>query len=285
MTYHGTGEPGELMLRAAREFGVTIDDAAGPGDAHSGADVRRVRTHDGQSAYLKVTRADPGSRMLDAARRELRFYRDRAAVVPVRTPVLLDARDLDQGVALLLGAAGDQVPVTEWSSAAWSGLGRDLAGLHAVPLASGDRDRPDTLLEAMAAPDLAAITGFWGDVLPGLPGLLESADTLREELAAQPAVLVHGDCHTGNVLHSAGGLVFCDWQSAGAGRAASDLAMIAVRAAPSGARVPPALMSEYLGQRGAGVSQLERTLILEELAIFVFQWPTYAVHHGPAGRA
>lgn len=285
MTGRGTDEPGGLMLRAAREFGVTIDGAERPADANSGAGVHRVRTPGGQAAYLKVTGAGLGVRALDAARRELRFYRERAAAVPVRTPALLDARDLDDRVSLLLAAAGDQVAVTEWSGAAWSGLGRDLAGLHATPVAGQDSDRPDTPLEAVATADRDVVARFWGDDLPGLSGLLDSADALHEELAAQPAVLVHGDCHTGNVLHSAGGLVFCDWQSAGAGRAASDLAMIAVRAAPAGARVRPALMSGYLGQRGAGVSQLERTLILEELAIFVFQWPPYAVRHGPAGRA
>jgi len=227
--------PGELLSRAVREFGITIDHAAGPADARSGAGVHRARTLGGRPAYLKVTPAALGSAALDAARRELRFYRQLATGVPVLTPPLLDVLDVDLGVAVLLAAAGDQVGVKEWSGKAWSMLGRDLAALHAVQVAKQDWVRPDTLLDAMSPPVSAAITRYWGGILPRLPDLLDSSDALREELAAQPAALVHGDCHTGNILHAADRLVFCDWQSTGAGRATSDLAMLAVRAAPSNA--------------------------------------------------
>jgi Ser/Thr protein kinase RdoA (MazF antagonist) len=279
-----TDEPGELMWRAVREFGITIDHDARPADARSGAGVHRARTPGGRPAYLKVTRAALGLRALDAARRELRFYRHLAAEVPVATPPLLDALELDLGVAVLLAAAGDQVRVTDWSGTAWSKLGRDLAALHAVQVARQDWGRPDTLLEAMSAPVSGIITRYWGGILPGLPELLDSREALREELATQPAVLIHGDCHTGNIVHAADGLVFCDWQATGAGRATSDLAMLAVRAAPAGAVVPRNAMRAYLNQCAGDSSQLRRALVLEELAIFLFQWPAYAAYNSRAGR-
>lgn len=285
MTRDQLDKPGELMSRAVQEFGVTIDDAAEPADARSGAGVHHARTPGGQAAYLKVTGAALGSAALKAARRELRFYRQLAAEVPVRTPPLLDALDLDLGVAVLLAAAGDQVRVNDWSGIAWSMLGRDLAALHSVHVARQDWDRPDPLLEAMSAPESAIITRYWADVLPRLSELLDSRDALRAELAAQPAVLVHGDCHTANIVHAANGLVFCDWQCTGVGRATSDLAMLAVRAAPAGAVVPRGAVAVYLDHRGADVCQLERALILEELAIFLFQWPPFAAYHGRAGIA
>lgn len=277
--------PGELMSLAVRELGITIDHAARLADARSGAGVHRVRTPGGRAAYLKVTPAVLGPEALDAARRELRFYRQLAAEVPVLTPPLLDALEIDLGVALLLAAAGDQVKVDAWSCKAWSMLGRDLAGLHTVQVARQDWVRPDALLDAMSEPDSDTITKFWGDVLPGLSDILDYRDALREDLASQPAVLVHGDCHTGNIVHAADGLVFCDWQSAGVGRATSDLALLGVRAAPAGVAVPRNAMTAYANRRGADFDELERALILEELAIFVFQWPPFAAYNSRVGIA
>ena len=285
MTVGETSVPGELMSRAVREFGITIDHAAVPADARSGAGVHRARTPLGRAAYLKLTPAVLGTDALGAARRELRFYRQLAAKVPVPTPPLLDAFEIDMGVAVLLAAAGDQVKVNAWSGDAWSMLGRDLAALHAVQVDRQDWVRPDALLDAISAPVSGTITKFWGGVLPGLSDLLDSRDALRAELAPQPAVLVHGDCHTGNIVHAGDGLVFCDWQSTGAGRATSDLAMLGVRAAPAGVAVPRNMMTEYENQRGATVMDLERALILEELAIFLFQWPPFAAYNSRAGIA
>jgi Ser/Thr protein kinase RdoA (MazF antagonist) len=270
----------KLMSLAVREFGITIDHDARPRDAHSGAAVHRARTAGGRAAYLKITPADLGFEALDAARRELRFYQRLTDKVPVQTPALLDAFEVDLGVAILLAAAGDQVKASAWSGTAWSVLGRDLAALHSVQVPLQDWVRPDALLAAMSAPVSGTITKFWSGILPGLPDLLDSRDALRQELASQPAVLVHGDCHTGNIVHAANGLVFCDWQSTGAGRATSDLAMLGVRAAPAGVAIPRDAKTAYVKQRGGGdANELERALILEELAIFLFQWPPFAAYN------
>jgi hypothetical protein len=133
--------PAELMALAAREFGIIIDHAARPTDARSGAGVHPARTPDDRSAYLKITPASLGVEALDGARRELRFYRQLATEVPVRTPPLLDALETDLGVALLLAAVGHQVNVGAWSAPAWSTLGQDLAGLHTVPVDGQDWSR------------------------------------------------------------------------------------------------------------------------------------------------
>jgi Ser/Thr protein kinase RdoA (MazF antagonist) len=268
---------------AVREFGITLDRAAGPADSRSGAGVHPAWTPGGRAAYLKVTPASLGAGALDGARGELRFYRQLAAGVPVRTPPLLNALETGSGVALLLAAAGEQVSAGAWMGPAWAALGRDLAGLHAVPMAGRDWPRPNPLLEAMSEPVPGEITRFWGDVLPWLPGLLGARDELRAELAAQPAVLVHGDCHTGNIVHAADGPVFCDWQSTGAGRATSDLAHLHVRAAPAGVTVPHELTTAYLERSGGDPAALKRALLLEELAVFVFLWPPFAAYNSRAG--
>jgi hypothetical protein len=83
-------------------------------------------------------------------------------------------------------------------------------------------------------------------------------------------------------------VVLCDWQESGTGRAESDLVLLGVRAAPSGVRVPAVLVEEYLRQRvGAGgeldVAGFRRSLVLEELAVLVFQWPRFAAYNDAAG--
>ncbi len=280
-----TAVSGGLLSLAVRQFGITVDHATRPVDARSGAGVHRARSRGNRAAYLKITPAVLGPEALEAARRELRFYRQLAAEVPVRTPPLLDALETDLGVALLLAAAGSQVQVTAWTGTAWSMLGRDLAGLHAVQVAREDWARPDALLGAMTGPVAHKITEFWDGVLPRLSELLDSRHALSEELASQPPVLIHGDCHTGNIVHAEAGLVFCDWQSVGVGRATSDLAFAGVRAAPAGVAVPRSVLTEYASRHGSDFGELERALILEELAIFVFLWPPYAAYNNPAGIA
>jgi aminoglycoside phosphotransferase (APT) family kinase protein len=273
----------DLMSRAVREFRISIDDLGRPDDARSGAGVHSATTRDGLAAYLKLTPASLGTGMLDRARRELSFYRRLADQVPVSTPPFLGALDTDAGVALLLAAAGQQVNVEAWSHRAWAALGRDLAGLHGVPVAGQDRAGQDPLLRSMSEPVSDEVTQFWGEVLPELPELLASRDTMRAELAAQPLTFIHGDCHTGNIVHGPDGLVFCDWQGAGPGRATADLAHLSVRATPAGVIIPREMMTAYLDGHGGDAADLERALALAELAVFVFQWPPYAVYNSQAG--
>lgn len=273
----------DLIARVAREFGISIDALGRQDDARSGAGVHPARTRDGLAAYLKLTPARLGSGMLDSARREVSFYQRLAGQVQVSTPPLLGALDTDAGIALLLAAAGTQVNVESWSDQAWAALGRDLARLHAFPVPAQDRSGQDWLVKSMSEPLSAEITAFWREVLPELPELLASRDAMRAALAAQPVAFIHGDCHTGNIVHGRDGLVFCDWQSAGPGRASADLAHLSVRATPAGVTIPRSMITAYLQGRGSDAADLERALVPAELAVFVFQWPPYAIYNSQAG--
>src|SRR5690606_35730215 len=98
----------------------------GPGprlESRSGADVQVVRTVGGQEAYLKVTPSTLGPRAVQAAQRELRFYREVAPFAPVRTPKLLGFVDDENGVAVLLEAAGETQAPGAWTASMWSELG------------------------------------------------------------------------------------------------------------------------------------------------------------------
>jgi aminoglycoside phosphotransferase (APT) family kinase protein len=237
----------ELMTTVLDEFKVSAEVAGAPLESRSGAGVHAVRTADGQRAFLKVSPTGPG---LAAAQRELRFYREIAPLTPVRTPALLSHVESAAGIALLLEAAGETLPAAAWTADMWADLGRDLAALHTMPLPPGDDwSRPDALLDALAEPDLDQIRTFWSSELAALTGRRAE---LADQIAALPPAFTHGDCHTDNIVHSNGELVFCDWQVCGIGRPTTDLALLSVRATPAGVTVPAKLVDAYLdGRAGA----------------------------------
>lgn len=282
--------PPELVVQALETFGVRLIDAPAPTDAQSGAEVYWVQTASGQLAYLKVTAAALGSEALATAKRELRFYRQLAPSVPIRTPPLLTALNSDLGMALLLGDAGEQRPVERWLSHDWEAVGRALAGLHTLPPPAGAWIRPDGLWTELEDPDLDGIRAFWAAELPALETLLARTKALVARLGAQPPVFVHGDCHAGNIVFAAdGGPVLCDWQSAGVGRAPSDLAFLGVRAAPTGIQVPAVMLEAYLDQRRGLDPAFDHTgfataVAWEELAVLVFEWPPYATYNNALGN-
>jgi aminoglycoside phosphotransferase (APT) family kinase protein len=274
------------MRRAVRDFRVVVDGSEMQPDARSGAGVWAARTAAGDAAYLKVTPAGQGPEALSAARREFRFYEELSGGVPVRTPRVLDGVNDRAGVALLLGAAGEARSPALWTVGMWAELGSELAALHSMPLPPGPQwTRSDAAMRALADPDVDRVNAFWAGTLPRLADVVADRSGLRDAITALAPVFTHGDCHTGNLLHSAGSLVFCDWQAAGIGRPASDLAFVTVRATPSGAVVPSALLEAYLSNRPCDRRILERAIIAEELAAFVFLWPPYAAFNSPSGIA
>jgi aminoglycoside phosphotransferase (APT) family kinase protein len=276
----------DFWLTMLARFRAGIDQGV-PLESRSGAGVGRVRTDDGQVAYLKLTPATLGAPALASAQRELRFYQELAPIARVRTPRLLDHAETEAGVALLLAAAGEPRPVTAWTPRRWGDLGRELAGLHGLPLPAPDNDwhRPSALHQAMVEPNLEEIDAFWGPVLPQLSALLSQRDELEQRITGLEPVFTHGDCHAGNIVYSGGSPVFCDWQAARVGTPVSDLAFLSVRATPAGVMVPPDLIDAYLSARPCPRHELERALVAEELAVFVYQWPPFAAFNSPAGNA
>lgn len=268
------------------EFGVSATSSGRQGDASSGAGIHAVRTADGDLAYLKITPAGLGPHALEAARREVRFYREVAATTAVQTPRLLASVESEDGVAILLTAAGQAREATSWSRRTWAAVGEQLAVLHAMPLPAGaDWQRPDSLLAVMAEPDSSEVSACWAGSVPELPAVLSRISRLLADMSALPPVFTHGDCHAGNILFGGHRPALCDWQSAGIGRPVSDLAFLSARATASGAVVPTDLIAAYLARRPQDRRELERALLAEELAIFIFQWPPYLAFNTPATAA
>ncbi len=79
----------DLVAKVAERLAVRVDMPAST-LGKSGSRIHFARRQDGRTCVLKVT----SLREDDAAqrgRRELAFYRDLAARMPIRTPALLDA--------------------------------------------------------------------------------------------------------------------------------------------------------------------------------------------------
>jgi len=250
----------------------------------SGSQVYVARQEDGRACVLKVTslQRDDDAR---AGHRELAFYRDLAGRLPIRTPTLLDHYADNDVIAMILSAHGEIRPAASWDRRSWRALAVDLARLHGTAVSEPDRWEDDRLpFHALREPDMPVVDGFWRqDLASSLDAIIESRDLLEQEILRAGECFVHGDCHTENILHENGALVWIDWQSTGRGNPAKELAFLQARATPSGARMPPELLVTYCSERDIDVELMRRSVIAAELSIFIFEWPPYAAFDAPEG--
>lgn len=242
---------------------------------------------------LKVVLALGDQERTAAARREVSWYECVLPHVPLRTPSLLAAHIDDGGVALLLsghghGGGGRRVE-RSWQDEDWRHLARDLAALHAAPVAvPGCRDAYGSVLQALRAPDAAVLSAFWsrGGEEQLVAGLLGEAAALEQAVEDAGCVVAHGDCHRGNLLQEGDGLVWLDWQEAGMASPALDLAFCAARAAPDGCSPDlDLLVAAYVRAAGgrAEPEVLRRAVVAAELAVLVASWPHFAAVNTPQG--
>lgn len=272
----------DLVAKVAERLAVRVELPASTVGL-SGSRIHVARRDDGWRCVLKVTalRADAAAR---AGRRELAFYRELAERMPIRTPALLDAYEDAAVIALLLSAHGAVVPATAWDRSSWLALAVDLARLHGTAVPAPDRwTEMWSPVQALREPDLPMIEGFWrADLGSSLDAIVERRDLLAQEIGQAGECFVHGDCHTENILREDGALVWIDWQGTGISNPARELAFLHARAAPSGARIPPALLATYCREGHTDLERMRRSVIAAELGIFIFEWPPYASFNTPA---
>lgn len=273
----------DLVAKVAERLDVRVELPAST-LGKSGSRIHGVRRQDGRTCVLKVTslREDDAAR---AGRRELAFYRDLAAGMPIRTPALLDTYEDDAVIALLLSAHGAVDPATSWDRRSWLALAVDLARLHGTAVPAPDRwQEMWSPVHALSEPDLPMIEGFWREDLgSSLDAIVESRERLAQEILQAGECFIHGDCHTENILREDGALVWIDWQGTSIGSPARELAFLHARATPSGARIPPELLATYCRERDTDLARMRRSVLAAELGIFIFEWPPYASFNSPAG--
>jgi len=246
----------------------------------SHAGVYRVRLGSAD-AVLKVTEGDARQRV--DARRELSFYLELAGSVPVSTPRLLATADGGQLTALLLSAHTPVAPAARWERCEWLAATRQLARLHAfevpredpwvhVPWVRGVLQDPPT--------DLAI--DYWSQTVAAhhIDSLLRDPASLARALDDGPMGFIHGDCHVDNLLRDGDQLIWADWQVAGTGNRAVDLAFLYGRGYADGANPPlEHMLEEYLVDSHVEAAQLLRSMMAAELATLLFGWPTYMTYH------
>lgn len=256
----------------------------------SGSGVFHLAFADGSGAVLKVT-TRPAWRQ--KARRETRFYRELASEVPVRVPRLLASADSAPASCLLLSAAAPAPTPLLWGDADWLRVARDLGALHgSTDAAQLDRLRWLSRPRRVPADEARAAEASWTRLGCGslAASLLRQRRELDGALDALPVGLIHGDCHTGNLLvDDSGDFCWADWQEVGVGHGPEDLALLWQRAEFGGA-VPPrqAMLDAYLAARGLGSGPTDpvaaRAAVAAELRLLLLDWPKYLVGADGAAR-
>lgn len=254
-----------------------------------------------EPCVLKVVAAESAAHLWAGGRREIRFYDELAAHLPLRTPrVLASLVEASGYAALLLEAHTPIKPATELNSAEFTEMAGQLARFHAV---YWDRTGPLDALAWLEKPQLDLTrevrhaSATWR-ALAGQPQLqavltgsvLRDVEVALTELGTKPEhgpetalTLCHGDCHTGNLLRDQEGrLVWADWQEVRVGHGPSDLTFLIQRAEANGASVAHGeVIATYCDAlRAAGVAGVDPEAVTSamnesERRTRLLYWPDY----------
>lgn len=264
----------ELVARSLRDLGregptrVLTRLAGGSGSQVYLLDL------DGEHTVLKVTE-DPS--WYDRAAHELAVYQELGPALGEFLPDLV-AGHRDAGAVRLLVAAHDRCPPARaLTDLAWVELAGRLGRLQRSPV----RRPPWLRLRPWpSAGELAgAVAGWTGHGFGAL------AARAAEQLGAAGAratgggtVLMHGDCHVGNLLQGPGGRhLWVDWQEVCLGSGLDDLVFLWQRAEVDGAHPPrDAMTSAYARARALDRDDVLRSALAAcELRLLLVAWAPF----------
>jgi aminoglycoside phosphotransferase (APT) family kinase protein len=184
----------------------------------------------------------------------------------------------DDGAVHILMAEHQPFPLAPaLGVAAWVELAEQLGRLHrpVAPWPAWLRHRPwpppDRIADAVRQWDRLGFEAL-AERAAGLLGELRGSD------AGLAAVVTHGDCHVGNLLHSpTGRTLWVDWQGVCLSTGADDLVFLWQRAECDGASPPrDAMAAAYGSARNLGQDAgLRRALAACELRLLLVEWPEY----------
>lgn len=176
--------------------------------------------------------------LVGSDRREVSFYQELSANVPLTTPALIDS-DLDAGWLLLERLPDSGVDRHKWQPAHYRRAITDLAKLHAQFWGGHDLWQHDFLWRPTDHDLLDNARECWAQIeadgdqrnLFGDPelwaSLLEQPEVISYRLYRFPDTLVHGDAVASNVLLPAEGqAVWLDWQFVGVAPGLLDLVVL-----------------------------------------------------------
>lgn len=238
----------------------------------SGAVVVPGMTADGLDVVVKIDASSRQRRSL-GARRELAWYQ-KAGAEPgdLFAPRLLRSEETDTWAALVLERMGPP-SMTDWDARRWGRLADLLAALHRSGASIEAPARDEVLLDIVRDEDQIVQLCSPRQVV-AYRGLSPRIDAV---ISAAPRALIHGDCHLENVVVAGdGSLRLVDWQSAGEGPAAADLAFALTRAITSPVAVPrEEAIIAYARAAGREVTAVDGEVTALQLRTLVRQFPMF----------
>lgn len=288
------------MLRLGFDPNALLDYAVLPGGI-SGSHTYRLRfPHD--DLILKLTAPDSAPFVVERAAREISFYRELAAWIPLCVPrVIALETGPAAGSAILLAACEPTPPASLWSSTHVLEMAGQLGRFHATFWnKTGGLSTFHWLRQprpATSVGEIRAALGAWQRLCSQarfattlteaffrwLSQLLERIEAIDGIVHSLPPTLCHGDCHTANLLRAPSGeLIWADWQEVGIGRGPEDLSFFFQRATADGAAIDTdAVTATYHAALQAGVGApvdldaIHRVTATSELRTRLLYWPAY----------
>jgi len=298
-----TGESMDNHLTAQRS---RIDEASAAqlellSGGVSGASTYRVHGLS-QPCILKVVAAESAEYVRARAYREIHFYDQLAACVPLSTPRVLARLTEKSGYcALLLAAYQPLQPASQLTADDFTEIAIQLARFHALfwnriePLAAlswlerptaqdltnDARHARETWLALAQRPQFRDI--LTESTLHAIEAALVDVQTKPEYGSDTTMTLCHGDCHLDNLLRDQEGhLIWADWQEVRIGYGPSDLTFLIQRAEANGAAIAPdmivAAYCEALraaGVEGVNERAITSTIQASERRTRLLYWPDY----------
>ena len=267
----------------------------------SGASTYRVRGLP-EPCVLKVIAADSAAYVRARGYREIRFYNDLAAHIPLHTPHVLASSIEESGsYALLLAAYTPMKPASELNDASFIEIAEELATFHAMYWNRTDQldnlswlEKPKTLdltndaRHAYETWQALARQPQFHEVLTD--ATLRNIESVLVEVGTKPEygpqtvmTLCHGDCHLDNLLRDQeGGLLWADWQEVRIGYGPSDLTFLIQRAEADGADIAQdAVIAAYCsaleaaGVEGVNEDAIKFSMNESERRSRLLYWPDY----------
>ncbi len=259
----------------------------------SGSAVYRLlvgpATDAGKQEYVLKMASGPAHD--ERARREVNFYRDLAAHVPVYVPKLVAAVDEGDSCCLLLESSGAVANAATWSPDRWIDCAAALGGLHSSRIATiAEGWRWAKSEQRTGRDEITAASQAWAAMSrgPALASVWPTFDRLTTALTQLPICLRHGDWHLGNLLlGQSDRIVWIDWREVGFGRGPEDLALLWQRAEFDGLMPPrEAMLAAYARARGIpDDARLRSATVAAELMLLLLAWPPHLLHAPEPARA
>ena len=217
----------------------------------SGADVYEI---DGKYILKHVLRKNLEEEgLFDAYLREAYFYQSNGKNSISYRPEILGVT-VSQDEIILIMKKYDRIERSAVSDELLRKIMKSLARVHAdeIPVCLRE-DRKKA--EPLSAQKIAECMNGWKAVLAEHPGafgesgLTKLAERINDIILwhdTEESVLCHGDFHWDNLLTDEnGGIIICDWQGVGEGKASGDLSFFISRLGADGVMVDEKKLLEY----------------------------------------